>query len=314
MNVVDLACCGADRIAGRTDRGQVGGGDDAGRHGVLEVVADVGDAVGPGHDLALGRGRGGPGPRVVADAVERLGAQVQRGQHDVGAPHGVVEARRRRKGASASSLAWPPGPCPQSWPRAMASVRATLRLQRRRPAIDGDLGHLDGVGEPGALVVGAGTRRPGTCRPAAGRLWRAGCGRGRARSRCAAGREPRPRAPAGPTVGRGWPRSPARRRSAASRPPRSSGDVGPSAARPECGGRPRRRSKGWAAMVPPQRRVWPDRRPRIVAEVIGVRERIGTPSMLRRGCDSRSAGASRHSDVRSTQIRACATQTTTERG
>ena len=60
--------------------------------GVLEVVADVGDAVGPRHDLALGGGRRGPRPGVVADAVERLGAQVERGQHDVGAPHGVVVA------------------------------------------------------------------------------------------------------------------------------------------------------------------------------------------------------------------------------
>ena len=31
--------------------------DDAGVHGVLEVVADVGDAIGPRHDLALGRHR-----------------------------------------------------------------------------------------------------------------------------------------------------------------------------------------------------------------------------------------------------------------
>ena len=36
--------------------------------------------------------RGGAAPRVVADAVERLGAQVERQQRDVGAPHGVVEA------------------------------------------------------------------------------------------------------------------------------------------------------------------------------------------------------------------------------
>ena len=49
-----------------------------GAHRVLEVVAHVGDAVGPGDDLALGRGRRGPAPRMVAHAVERLRAQVER--------------------------------------------------------------------------------------------------------------------------------------------------------------------------------------------------------------------------------------------
>ena len=39
--------------------GQVGRRDDAGVDRVLEVVADVGDAVGPGHHLALGRDGGG---------------------------------------------------------------------------------------------------------------------------------------------------------------------------------------------------------------------------------------------------------------
>ena len=49
--------------------------DDAGGDRVLEVVADVGDAVGPPDHLALGRRRRGSRPRVVADAVERLDAQ-----------------------------------------------------------------------------------------------------------------------------------------------------------------------------------------------------------------------------------------------
>ena len=39
-------------------------------HRVLEVVTDVGDAVGPADDLALGRARRRSGPGVVADAVE----------------------------------------------------------------------------------------------------------------------------------------------------------------------------------------------------------------------------------------------------
>ena len=100
------------------------------RHGVLPVVADVGDAVGPADHLALGGGGGRAGPAVVGDPVEGLGAQVERGQRDVGPPRGVVEAPGT-KGSRASSLAWPPGPWPQSWPRAMASVRATLSRQAR---------------------------------------------------------------------------------------------------------------------------------------------------------------------------------------
>ena len=37
--------------------------------------------------------------------------------------------------SKASSLACPPGPCPQSWPRAMASVRATLKPTARATAV-----------------------------------------------------------------------------------------------------------------------------------------------------------------------------------
>ena len=40
------------------DFGQHRRGDDAGGHGVLEIVADVGDPVGPGDDLAFRGGRG----------------------------------------------------------------------------------------------------------------------------------------------------------------------------------------------------------------------------------------------------------------
>ena len=136
----------------RTSGGELVGRDDAGRHRVLEVVADVGDAVGPGHDLALGRGRRRPGPRVVADAVERLDAQVERGRARRRPPTRRGRSPRRGRGVKASSLAWPPGPWPQSWPRAMASVRATLRPSAPGDG-GGDLGHLEGVGQPGALVV-----------------------------------------------------------------------------------------------------------------------------------------------------------------
>ena len=75
----------------RTMSGRMAGGDDAGRDGVLPVVAHVGDAVGPAHHLAFGGRRSRARPRVVADPVECLLAQVQSGERDVGAPHGVVE-------------------------------------------------------------------------------------------------------------------------------------------------------------------------------------------------------------------------------
>ena len=108
---------------------------DAGQHGVLPVVADVGDAVGPAHHLALGRGRRRPRPAVVADAVDGLGAQVERRQRDHRRPTAAWSKPPATKGSRASSLAWPPGPWPQSWPRAMASVSATLSRQARAMAV-----------------------------------------------------------------------------------------------------------------------------------------------------------------------------------
>ena len=60
-------------------------------NGVLEVVAHVRDAIGPTHDLALGRRRCGSAPGVIANSVEGFGAQIQRNESDVGAPHRVVE-------------------------------------------------------------------------------------------------------------------------------------------------------------------------------------------------------------------------------
>ena len=66
--------------------------DDAGGDRVLEVVRGVGDAVSPADHETLGCGGPRAGPAVVADAVKRLGAQVERGEHLIGAPHRVVVA------------------------------------------------------------------------------------------------------------------------------------------------------------------------------------------------------------------------------
>ena len=179
-----------------TTGGQHVGGDDAGGHGVLEVVADVGDAVGPRHDLALRRGRRRPAPRVVADAVERLGAQVERAQRDVGAPRGVVVAAVdvRRQGVLAGVAARPVA--------AVVAEGDGLGQGDVEPehAGDGrgDLGDLEGVGEAGALVVVGEHEHLGLAGQAAERRRRGGCGRGRARSRCAtsSGSSGRPRSPA----------------------------------------------------------------------------------------------------------------------
>ena len=131
---------------------EVVGLEDPGPHRVLEVVADVRDAVGPGHDLALGRGRRRAPPRVVAHAVERLAAEVERRERDVGAVDRVVvagagEVRRERL---LRRVAGRPVP---------AVVGERDRLDQRQAQVGrpgdagGDLRHLDRVGEPGAEMV-----------------------------------------------------------------------------------------------------------------------------------------------------------------
>jgi len=73
---------------------QVFGSADTGGHGVLEVVTHIGDAVGPTDDFALGSAGCRPTPRVIANAVGGLGAEIERRERDVGAPHRVIEATR----------------------------------------------------------------------------------------------------------------------------------------------------------------------------------------------------------------------------
>ncbi len=126
-------------------------GDDAGGDRVFEVVAHVGDPVGPRHHLALGRLRRRQAPRVVADPVEGLGAQVQRLQGHVGAPRGVVEAavevRRQRVLAGVAAGTVPAVVADRH--RFDEGHVETQRLGNRTR----DLGDLEGMGHPGALMV-----------------------------------------------------------------------------------------------------------------------------------------------------------------
>ena len=118
---------------------------------VLEVRCAVGEPVGPGHDLALGRRGRRTGPRVVADAVERLGAQVERRQGDVGAPDGVVvplgDEQVERVLARVAT-----GPVAAVVPEGDGFGERHVQPQRPRDR-GGDLGDLERVGEPGPLVV-----------------------------------------------------------------------------------------------------------------------------------------------------------------
>ena len=133
-------------------RRQILGGEDVRPHRVLEVVADVGDAVGPGDDLPFGGGGRRAAPGVIAHAVEGLEAEVQRRQRHVGAVDGVVVAgpREVRREGLLGGVAG----------GAVATVVGERdRLDQREAQVrdpgdaHGDLGDLDGVGETGAQVV-----------------------------------------------------------------------------------------------------------------------------------------------------------------
>ena len=84
-----LLACLAAQIADRC--GKFVGSHHSRGDGVLEVVAHVGDAIGPTHDFALGCRGSRSAPGVIANPVEGFGAQIQRNESDVGAPHGMVE-------------------------------------------------------------------------------------------------------------------------------------------------------------------------------------------------------------------------------
>ena len=142
-----------------------------------------------------------------------VSAQRLSGASTTSAPHGrVVVAARAGTASNASSLACPPGPWPQSWPSAIASVRATLSPTARAIAVATWATSRAWVSRVRWWSVGE-DERPGSCRPAAGTRSSAGSGRGRARSRCARGRAPRD----GPVPGAAARVAPGRRLSALAR-------------------------------------------------------------------------------------------------
>src|SRR4029453_1980116 len=105
----------------------------------------------PADDVALHGKRRRPRPRVIADSVQRLGAQVEVLQHHIRTPGPVVISLRNEDVESilAGMPAW-----------AMTAVVAQRdRFHQRRvhadPAGDRgcDLSHLKGMGQPGALVI-----------------------------------------------------------------------------------------------------------------------------------------------------------------
>jgi len=127
------------------------GRDDASRHRVFEVVAHVGDAIGPADHFTFGCGRGWATPGVVADAIERLGTQIQRNERDVGSPLSVIESagneRRQRVFARVAA-------------RTVTAVVAEgdgfgeCDVEAERPGHrHGHLGHLERVCESRALMV-----------------------------------------------------------------------------------------------------------------------------------------------------------------
>ena len=149
---------GADLLgaAGTCDvahlRGQLGGRQDAGAHGVFEVVAHVCDPIGPRHDLTLGREGRRTAPRVVAHAVERLETEVERRQRDVGAVDRVVVPRVGKEWRERLLRCVPGGAV-----TAVVSEGDRLGERKVEPDRAGDAGrdlrHLDRMRQPGAEVV-----------------------------------------------------------------------------------------------------------------------------------------------------------------
>ena len=88
---------------------------------------------------------------MVADAVERLRAEVEGGQRDVGSPGGVVEPSVEVRGQGVLAGV-PAGAVPAVVPEGDGFGEGHVEPAGAGDA-GGHLGHLERVGEPGALVV-----------------------------------------------------------------------------------------------------------------------------------------------------------------
>src|ERR1035437_9991066 len=127
------------------------GCDDPTLHRVFEIVTDVGDAVGPTDHLPFRGARRRPGPRVVAYAIECLAAEVEPGQGYVGSPRGVIEPADDIRGQ---------GLLARMTPGSVSAIVAQsdgLGQCHVEPACSGNagghLGHLQGMGQPCALMI-----------------------------------------------------------------------------------------------------------------------------------------------------------------
>ncbi len=114
-------------------------------------MTDICDPVRPRDHLTLRCHRCGPRPRVVADAVECLTAQIERHEGDIGSPQRMVVAARqvRAEGILARVAA---GAVPAIVAERDRLGECDIESERPRDR-DCDLGHLEGVGQASALVV-----------------------------------------------------------------------------------------------------------------------------------------------------------------
>ncbi len=114
-------------------------------------MADVGDAIGPADDLSFRRGRGRAAPRVVADAIECLAAQIEWNERDIGTPDRVVEAavHVRRQCILAGMAA---GAVSAIVSEGDGFGECDIEAERTGDR-DGDLSDFESMSEPRALVV-----------------------------------------------------------------------------------------------------------------------------------------------------------------
>ena len=140
--------------------GQVGAREHAGPEGVLDVVVDVRHPVHQAHDLALEGGRA-PRARVVEDAVAHLAGEVEAppvALEHVDDPEALDVVLEAPPVALAQDLVErglarvAEGGVPEVVPHRDRLDQVLVQLERPRHGAR-ERRHLEGVGEPGAVVV-----------------------------------------------------------------------------------------------------------------------------------------------------------------